>query len=77
MSYFKIDDWRKWSRRIINLNAELIGLSKGLTVDDISTNRQIAELAHFSGAIKHLLRAEKELRYGYMAVKADHRDSEN
>lgn len=65
--YFKAGDWVRWTKRIENLQKELVSLSKGVQSRDIKQARQIAELAHFTGAIKYLTMAKRECESGYFA----------
>lgn len=66
--YFRADNWKRWERRAYNLVSELVSLSKGLMPEDIKQSRDIKELAHFSGAIKHLMFAKEELHKGYLST---------
>lgn len=67
--YIKPADWKRWTKRAENMANELIGLSKGIDPQDISHSRDIAELAHLGGAIKHLYSLVRECRSGLQSAE--------
>lgn len=68
MSYIQNRNWDRWRRRCHTLLHELEAITKGIDASDIAQSRDIAELAHLTGAIKYLRFAERELLGGVKAT---------